>query len=269
MLWSDLQMAFYNSSTFEHVPIWTKSNVLELVKYAPLGDIGKLRSSYLASKIDPSVFVYDDKNMLTSDAATTLTANSIGHEDELPTSGPATNQDIRSQQQPTIDNLCSWKPHAILEKYTVSRHDVRSQNVFLNHITNFVAYTEASSDAQLLPSAYLDIVVTTDQIALLKPSCKDVVMGCILRDTLGPTAKKLIAKHRIDALDGNVGSYSRLLNSSARLEQIKQVNALAAAIAEISNDKENSRKEKKDKLAEQALKKAEKKRASECGEEAR
>jgi hypothetical protein len=42
------------------------------------------------------------------------------------------------------------------------------------------------------------------------------------------------------------------------------VNALAAAIAEISNDKENSRKEKKDKLAEQALKKA-----SECGKEAR
>ena len=49
----------------------------------------------------------------------------------------------------------------------------------------------------------------------------DVVMGCILRDTLGPTAKKLIAKRCIDALDGTVGSYSRLLNSSARLEQIK------------------------------------------------
>jgi hypothetical protein len=47
------------------------------------------------------------------------------------------------------------------------------------------------------------------------------------------------------------------------------VNAVAAAIAEISNDKENSRKEKKDKIAEQALKKAEKKKASECGEEAR
>ena len=47
------------------------------------------------------------------------------------------------------------------------------------------------------------------------------------------------------------------------------MNALAAAIAEISNDKENSRKEKKDKLAEQALKKAEKKRASDCGKEAR
>jgi hypothetical protein len=57
---------------------------------------------------------------------------------------------------------------------------VRSQKVFLNHITNFVAFTEASSDGQLLPSAYLDIVVTTDQMALLKPTCKDVVMGCIL-----------------------------------------------------------------------------------------
>jgi hypothetical protein len=251
---------FYTSSKFENVPIWTKSNVLELAKYAPLGDIGKLRSSYLASKIDPSVFVYDDKNMLTSDEATTLKNADSSEREELLTSGQ-TNQDTR--QQPTIDNVCSWKPQAILEKYTVSRHNVRSQKVFLNHITNFVAYTEASSDGQLLPSAYLDIVVTTDQIALLKPTCKDVVMGSILRDTLGPTAKKLIAKRRIDAIDG------RLLNSSARLEQIKQVNALAAAIAEISNDKENSRKEKKYKLAEQALKKAEKKKASECGEEAR
>ena len=204
--------------------------------------------------------------MLSSDETTNLYVDSGEHEELLTTSGQ-TNQDTR--QQPTIDNLCSWKPHAILEKYTVSRHNVRSQKVFLNHITNFVAYTEASSDGQLLPSAYLDLVVTTDQIALLKATCKDVVMGCILRDTLGPTAKKRIAKRRIDALDGNVGSYSRLLNSSARLEQIKQVNALAAAIAEISNDKENSRKEKKDKLAEQASKKAEKKKASKCGEEAR
>ena len=94
---------FYTSSKFDNVPIWTKSNVLELVKYAPLGDIGKLRSLYLATKIDSSVFVYDDKNLLTSDTATTLNANSREH-GALPTSEPA-NQD--TYKQPTIDNVCS------------------------------------------------------------------------------------------------------------------------------------------------------------------
>jgi hypothetical protein len=93
----------YTSIKFDNVPIWTKSNILELVKYAPLGDIGKLRSSYLATKIYPSVFVYDDKNLLTSDEATTLNANSREH-GELPTSEP-TNQD--TYKQPTIDNVCS------------------------------------------------------------------------------------------------------------------------------------------------------------------
>ena len=40
--------------------IWTTSNVLRLVKYVPLGDVGKLRCCYLAAMRDPSVSVIDD-----------------------------------------------------------------------------------------------------------------------------------------------------------------------------------------------------------------
>ena len=57
---------FHVSNELQSVPIWTKGNVLQLVKYAPIGDIGKLRSSFLAAKIDPSVFVYDDGGMPTA-----------------------------------------------------------------------------------------------------------------------------------------------------------------------------------------------------------
>ena len=78
---------------------------------------------------------------------------------------------------------------------------------------------------------------------------------------------KLIAKHRIDALDGSVGSYSRLLNASARLEQIKEVNSLAAAVAEITRDKDDARKQEAP--TEQALKKADKKKVAECTKESR
>ena len=58
---------------------------------------------------------------------------------------------------------------------------------------------------------------------------------------------------------GNVGSYSRHLNSSSDFQQIEEVNTLAAAVAEITRDKEDARKCKKEVAANLALKKADKK----------
>ena len=132
------------------------------VSFAPRTSLPRLTYLYL--------YTIDDKNMLTSYEATTLNASSSEHE-ELPASGP-TNHD--TCHQPTIDNLCSWKPQAsiLLEKNTALRHNLRSQKIFLNHITKFVAYSEASSDGKLLPFTYFEIVVTTDQIALLKPALR-------------------------------------------------------------------------------------------------
>ena len=140
----------------------------------------------------------------------------------------------------------------------------------VHHIlANYVARAESLKDTDLVPSAYLDVDVKKDQIKLLKPSHKDVVMGCILQDTLRLAAAELIAKRRIDALDGNVGSYSRVLNSTARLHQIKEVNTLAAAVVEITRDKENAEKRKVQEAAELILKRAAKKKAAECTEETR
>ncbi len=100
---------------------------------------------------------------------------------------------------------------------------------------------------------------------LLKPTQKDVVMGCILQDAMGPGAVKMITERCIDALDGNVGSYSRLLNSNARLQQIKEVDAVAAAVAQRTRDNEEARtKRKKEATANLVLKKADKKQAAEC-----
>ena len=238
---------FYTSREFEDAPIWTKRNVMELVKYAPLGDIGKLRSSYLAAKIDPSVFVYND-GMLTPATAPT------SDEAALPVMRVENNsddhhcpphQDREQQQQPMIDHVCSWRPREMLDKYTSTQHSLKSQKAFFNHITNFVACIESSKDTNLMPSAYLDVDVSADQIKLLKPTHKDIVMGSILRETIGIGAVKLIAKRRIDALDGNIGSYSRLLNSSARLKQIQEVNALTASVAEITRDIDNARKRRR------------------------
>ena len=227
---------------------------MQLVKYAPIGDIGKLRSSYLAAKIDPSVFVYDDGGMPTAGVQPRLQDKEGG---------------VGAEDQPKIDNVCTWRPRELLEKYRESRHNVENQREYFHHITNYVARAESSSDANLVLSAYLDVDIKIDQIKLLKPSHNNVVMGCILQDTMGPGAAKLIAKRRIDALDGNVGSYSCLLNSNARLEQIREVNTLTAAVAEITRDKDNAKKRKVQEAAELALKRATKKKAAECTEERR
>ena len=273
---------FYASNEFQDVPIWTKGNVLQLVKYAPIGDVGKLRSSYLAAKIDPSVFVFDDGIMSPvqpqeEEILPTL-PNYPDDKENNNTSFEEKNDHaqqecpvtvLQPQDQSKIDHVCSWRPHDLFMKYAESRHNVQSQRAYFHHITNFVARAEALSNANLVPSAYLDDDVKADQMKLLKPTQKDIVMGCTLQDTMGPGAVKLIAKRRIDALDGNVGSYSRLLNSSSRLQQIKEVNALAAAVAEITRDKEDARKLKKEVTANLALKKADKKQAAECTDETR
>lgn len=257
---------------------------MQLVKYVPIGDVGKLRSSYLAAKIDPSVFVHDDGMMTPvqpqeEEISPTFLPTSNDPDEEMidntsteeknghTTQGPEAGS--QPQQQSKIDHVCSWRPHDLLSQYKESRHTVQSQQAYFRHITNFVARAEAMSDANLVPSPYLDVHIKDDQMKLLKPTQKDVVMGCILQDTMGPGAVKLIAKRRIDALDGNVGSYSRLLNSSARLQQIKEVNALAAAVAEITRDKEDARKRKKEATANLALKKADKKQAAESTDETR
>jgi hypothetical protein len=52
-------------------------------------------------------------------------------------------------------------------------------------------------------------------------------------------------------------------------ESVCYVNTLAAAVAEITRDKDNAKKRKKEMAAELALKKADKRQAAECTEETR
>jgi hypothetical protein len=195
-------------------PVWTTINVLRLVKYVPLADVEKLRCCYLAAKRDPSVFVFDD-----------------GTNSRCPPPPPSSRNGMQQQEshcRGQIDTICSWKPAAVLEKYRESPTDKQNQVMFFKHITNFVATRKFGNDMKLVPSAYLDIEINEAQIEMLKPTHKNVVMGTILNDSDGKGAYQLIAKRRIDMIDGNIGSYSRLLNSTARMEMIREVNALAA-----------------------------------------
>lgn len=74
----------------------------------------------------------------------------------------------------------------------------------------------------------------------------------------------MMAKCRLDIIDGNAaGSNSCVLNCSARMESIREANELAAAVAEISKDKDDEKKRKKDSVTQKALDKAAKQKAAE------
>ncbi|KAI2498520.1 hypothetical protein MHU86_15980 [Fragilaria crotonensis] len=247
--------SFYNDTALEGQLVWTTQNVLRLVKYVPLADVGKLRCCYLAAKRDPSVFVIDNGGALVCSPP-------------LVDSSRNTNQTSNDEDQSSLDTIFSWKPVAIIKKYKEARTDRTNQVTFFHHITNFVARQESGKSRILVPSAYLNVEITDEQVELLKPSVKHVLMGAILAEAAGKGARKLIAKRRIDMIDGNIGSYSRLLISDARMEMIRDVNALAAAVAEISKEKLDARDRLKETADQKALKKAEKQKAAELTDEA-
>jgi hypothetical protein len=139
--------------------------------------------------------------------------------------------------QSQIDTICSWRPVAVVEDYKKNPTDPKNQLTFFHHITNFVAMQESGNNKNLVPAKYLNVEMNSDQAELLKPSQKSMMMGSILKDAAGKGARQLIAKRHIDMIDGNIGSYSRQLNYTARMEMIRDVNALAAAVPVISKKK--------------------------------
>ncbi len=68
------------------------------------------------------------------------------------------------------------------------------------------------SGTPLVPSPYLDVAISSDQMELLNPTIQDVQTGSIIDQCTGAAAKKVIAKHRIDIVTGNINSYARVLN---------------------------------------------------------
>jgi hypothetical protein len=110
------------------------------------------------------------------------------------------------------------------------------------------------------PSPALNVDVSDDQRNFLNPCYMDVVTGHILYDCKGNGAVKKIARRRLDMICGNVASYSRLLNDEKRLDEIKEVHELTAAVAAVSADMESEKKRKAEKSLVEKEKKMQKKK---------
>jgi hypothetical protein len=98
-----------------------------------------------------------------------------------------------------------------------------------------------------VPSDCLDIAISSDQVRLLNPTIRDVQVGSIIEQCTGQSAKKVIAKRRIDIVTGNINSYARVLNGPHQLEKIKTYNELAATMAVLKEERTKMQDEQREK----------------------
>ena len=154
-----------------------------------------------------------------------------------------------------------------MAEYKEKRHDPEIQGKLFVHMTNFVATEHVTENkakedmVQLEPTRGLDVEMTKFQKKLLNPTTKDVMMSELIDQSQGKRAKKKEAKRRQDVINGNIGSYSAILNSEENLEAVKDYNALAASLGMLNAEKDEKAKaaaqKKKDDAAAAAQKKAE------------
>ncbi len=138
----------------------------------------------------------------------------------------------------------------------------KTADSFFTRITNFVAQRHSvitRAHQFLEPRAYLNIEITDKQCYLLQPKAVDVFIGNILENSLGQNAKKKIPSQRIDFLSENIASYSWVLNNSKALQHIKDANMISVCLSKISESKELVKDAAKEKKAQEAKLKEEKK----------
>jgi len=186
----------------ESVETWSKQNIMELVEFVPLKDIPRLRACYLTAKRDPSVITtrtdeLDQENEDQGESMTNL--------------GPLAPYLYQQGLFPT-EMLQEYKGKRGFEDgKSQDSHDVRHK--WFKIISNEACNTHwGKSTEPLLPSAYLGVEISKDQLKLMNPSVGDLILSKIEEDTMGAKAKKKIARRRHDFIDGNAKSYGKILN---------------------------------------------------------
>ena len=223
---------------------WKTANIYELLPYVALDDIPKIRSSYLTTKTDPSVFVEPPKVDLKIAAEEKTTAKGM---DEY--AG------------------YTWEPKELREKFVQSKTTAAAacpvvSKKWFDHMANHVDKTvNYRAGEKKRVSAYLDVATNEEQLKIFEPSPADVCMSVIFHDTVGQGAVRKICKRKIDAMSGNINSYCRSLNNPAQLEMIRDYTRLGSSLsmveAELEGKKKAAAEKKKGEEAAKRAKKAE------------
>ena len=71
-----------------------------------------------------------------------------------------------------------------------------------------------------------------------------------MEDAVGERALRRLPQRRLNFIDGCISSYCSILNSSERLELIRQANKLASVLCDLESDRIRDKEEKKKKATE-------------------
>ena len=133
---------------------------------------------------------------------------------------------------------------------------MNTQMNLLQHMTNFTtqshilkttcAHGVKEKRKNLQPSIFLNIEVRDDHIEILNPKQQDVQEAMIIEQSYGQATEKKQAGRIIDIIQGNVASYSRLLNSKDQLSQVKDFNEVAASLAMMNAEKEENKRKREE-----------------------
>ena len=247
---------FYESDQ----PTWSKDNINELLEYVPLADVVRLRGCYWTAKTDGSVIYRVREEVVDSDRLCEVEF------DEKSLRG-------------VLDKFI-WYPRAMNVEYGPRREwnrdsprcrretTTKVQEKWFKHITNNVASNHwAKYTTPLLPSSHINCEIDSDQHSFLNPTMSDVVLSTLEKDSYGENAKKKRARRRMCMVDGSARSYSKQLNSTARMEKYADQNALVGILASLQLEKDEDKKKSKEKKAEEKKQKERKNIAKELERE--
>ena len=129
-----------------------------------------------------------------------------------------------------------------LETFQLKPERLRNTGLPLfEHVVDF----GRRNSTQKLPSAYLGVEVSKDQVEILVPSEKDLLIGAIIKDAGGEGATKKLAKRKLNNT-GAITNHCGVQNNPARLKKLKDALELTSSLAEISAlSKANKDKDKR------------------------
>jgi hypothetical protein len=172
---------------------------------------------------------------------------------------PTTDQVESAQEIPELGEAFASMNHVTkgLASFQLKPDGLTGENLF-NHMLKFGTRDPKNSkknDGVRKPSAWLDVEVTEDQLAILKPQPLDRMLMEAMQDAGGQGATMKLAKRKLDMF-GNVNSHSGMANDEKKLNLLRNKLQLAASIAEVSRmdkadaqSKKNAEREVKKKLA--------------------
>ena len=159
-----------------------------------------------------------------------------------------------AQKYPTIDELFSFLPQELISKFNADKANnafvgpfnkiqqknffkTESQQQLFSHICNYSAHMHWDDDEYLVPSGFLNVDVKKYQHRLFNTTFKNFLTAFIMYDVKGEVAKKKLDQLLLDVIEGNIASYSRCLNSSKMMEEMKDQHDVANISTEKSQDK--------------------------------